>query len=458
MQRKHLTDHHRTAYHFQAPSNWMNDPNGLVQWKGNYHLFYQYHPHGPLFGKIHWGHAMSADLLHWTHLPIALSPTEGGPDEDGCWSGCIVNNQGVATIVYSGNAHGRQLPCVATSQDDDLRTWHKYAGNPVVADWPAELDIVEFRDHCVWQEGEMWYQVIGSGFKGVGGAALLYRSPDLLRWEYLQPLCVGNKDESGTMWECPDFFPLGDKHLLTVSSIPDGLVYYFIGSYQNFTFTPESQGLLDGGRHFYAPQSMRDDQGRRLMFGWLREGRDDTDLLQAGWAGAMSLPRILSLQPGGTLGIEPASEIEQLRLRRHTVEPQTITGQQTVVEQLFSNALEINLDIDSQTASSCGLILRDSAYPEESIAISLQEMGLNIEANNGHTAQEAEQYSLVIGRHTLRIFLDGSVLEVFIDGRACLTERFYHSAPQQLNLSLFASGGEATLHQMDVWEMDTIWQ
>lgn len=456
MQQKQSGDHQRSAYHFQPPAYWMNDPNGLTQWKGNYHLFYQYNPYSVLPEKMHWGHAISPDLLHWTHLPVALAPTEGGPDDDGCWSGCFVNNQGMPTFIYSGNAHGQQLPCLATGSDD-LITWQKYPGNPVIRSMPDGLDITEFRDHCVWQEGDQWYQLIGSGIKGIGGTALLYRSSDLINWEYLHPLCIGDKDTSGTMWECPDFFPLGEKHVLTISSIPDGLVYYFIGSYQNLKFTIEQQGTLDKSQHFYAPQSTRDDQGRRVLFGWLREGRDSAALQVADWAGIMSIPRILSLQSDNTLHMEPAAELGRLRQHQHQIPAQSIKGDQAVIEHLSTNQLEIILEIEYGSSDHCGLRIQDRSYPDEYLQINLQATGLSVEQTDG-IQQASEHCPLEAGHHTLHLFLDGSVLEIFIDNQACLTERFYHSRPQQLTLNLFSHNGEATVHQLNIWELASIWE
>ncbi len=444
-------DHQRTTYHYQPPAYWMNDPNGLVQWQGIYHLFYQYNPDSPLHGNIHWGHTKSADLVHWADLPIALAPTPGGPDEGGCWSGCFVDNQGTPTLVYSGNAHGRQLPCLATSNDDDLVTWEKYPGNPVITAWPSAVNIVEFRDHCVWKDGDDWYQLIGSGIQGVGGTALLYRSSDLINWDYLHPLCIGNKDETGTMWECPDFFPLGDKYVLTISSIPHGLVYYFIGSYQNLTFTPEQQGVLDASPAFYAPQSFRDEQGRRIVFGWLREGRDDAALQAAGWAGVMSLPRILSLHDG-KLAMEPAAELTRLRQRHQQIAPQRIEGQQLINEQFTSNALEILMELEYSNDSHCGICLQDQGHPDELLQISMQATGISV-AQTAGDQQSAEQCVLEPGRHTLHIFIDGSVLEIFIDNRQCFTQRFYHSAPQQLNLNIFCDKGAFNVRGMDIWEL-----
>ena len=131
----------------------MNDPNGLIQWKGQYHLFYQYNPYGPVPEQIHWGHAVSSDLVHWTDLPIALTPTPGRADANGCWSGCAIDNHGIPTLLYSG-VHP-QVVCLATSADD-LLTWQYYPGNPVIEGPPAELQAGTdgyFRDPFVWKEG-----------------------------------------------------------------------------------------------------------------------------------------------------------------------------------------------------------------------------------------------------------------------------------------------------------------
>ena len=247
---------HRPRYHFLPPSGWMNDPNGLIQWEGRYHLFYQYSPE---FGDVpdshraatlkHWGHAVSDDLVHWEHWPVALTPTPGGPDKDGCYSGCAVDNNGVPTLVYTGVFP--QCACIATSTDG-LVTWTKHPANPVVAAPPDGLAVPGFRDHSVWRndepglhdpmeiggadlassEDDGWHQVIGSGVRGVGGTALHYTSPDLIRWRYRGQLFTGDAELTGAMWECPDFFPLDEQHVLMVSAHPGATaVVYWVGPY-----------------------------------------------------------------------------------------------------------------------------------------------------------------------------------------------------------------------------------
>src|SRR5215212_5836914 len=140
-------DPYRPRYHFLPLANWLNDPNGLIQWHGVYHMFYQYNPNGPFHGTIHWGHAISTDLVQWEHLPLALAPEPGSADEDGCWSGCAVDYDGVPTLIYSGNRNGVQRACLATSRDG-LLTWQKEAGNLVMPAPPRDLHLVAFHDHC----------------------------------------------------------------------------------------------------------------------------------------------------------------------------------------------------------------------------------------------------------------------------------------------------------------------
>ena len=287
-------DRHRPVFHFLPPANWMNDPNGLSYWQGRYHLFYQYNPNGPFWGTIHWGHALSTDLVHWEHLPVALAPEADTADKEGCWSGCMVDDNGVPTIIYSGMRDQAQRACLATSSDGML-TWDKHRDNPVIPEPPADLNLVAYRDHCIWREPDAWYQLIGAGIVGRGGTALLYRSSDLRAWDYLHPLYVGDKHHdhglwTGSMWECPDLFSLGDQHTLLISVWDEERLHYsaaLVGEYRDQHFTPLIERKLDHGDHyFYAPQSLSDSQGRRIVIGWVQEGRSAAAQRAAGWRGS----------------------------------------------------------------------------------------------------------------------------------------------------------------------------
>ena len=468
-------DPHRPQYHFLPAGNWMNDPNGLIHWQGVYHLFYQYNPAGAIHGAIHWGHAMSRDLAHWTRLPVALAPTPGSADEDGCWSGCIVVDGGTPTMIYTGLAEGRQRPCLAVS-DGDLATWEKWPGNPIIAGPPAGLDVLGFRDHAVWREDDGWYQIIGSGIRGSGGAALLYRSPDLRHWEYLHPLCARAATEqapvwTGAMWECPDFFPLGEKHVLSLSVMDETRPYYsayLIGTYAGHRFTPERGARLDlGDLYFYAAQSLRDDSGRRLVWGWIQEARSPAAQVAAGWAGVMSLPRALTLEPDGGLGMAPAPELRGLREAHTALSAREIAGAPALLPDVRGDALELSVEIQLGSAARAGLRVRCAPDGAEETHIYYDAATGRLVCDTSRSSQDPTvERKVFAGPLDLRpgeplrlqVFLDHSVVEIFANGRVCLTARMYPTQISSLGVGLFAHGGAAHLLTGDAWQMAQIWR
>lgn len=471
-------DPHRPIYHFLPPANWLNDPNGVAYWNNQYHLFYQYNPGGPFHATIHWGHAQSRDLLHWEHLPLALTPTPGGPDADGCWSGCFVDNNGTPTLIYTGmrleDGVRVQTTCLATG-DDDLIHWQKNEGNPIIAGPPPKLDVIGFRDHSVWREDGMWYQVIGSGIRDVGGTALLYRSPDLVAWEYVQPILVGDAQQTesiyaGTMWECPDLFALGNKHVLIISVWDDRKLFYpayFVGTYADGTFAPDALHRLDFGPSYYAPQSMRDGQGRRVQWGWLREGRDLPTQEAVDWAGAMSLPRVLTLRPDNTLGVAVAPELQALREEHYQKADLNLApNEEHRLDDIGGDALEIVAVFERGDAAEVGLAVRCSPDNDEAtyILYNSAEQQVVIDTRRSSTVP-AKQQDVYAGSCaldgdelvTLHIFLDRSAIEVFANERCAAAVRVYPTRPDSDELRLFARGGSARLVQLDVWRMRSIW-
>ncbi len=481
-QRMFADDPHRPRYHFLPPSAWMNDPNGLIYWKGHYHLFYQYVPNDAPWETKHWGHAKSADLVHWFDLPVALAPTLGGPDQDGCFSGCAINHDGIPTLIYTGVQGEHQLPCLATSSDD-LLTWQKYPANPLIAALPQDLDLLAFRDHCVWKEETTWYQLIGAGIRGVGGTALLYRSWNFVDWEYMHPLYIGDRNRTepvwtGSMWECPDFFPLGDKSVLLVSVHDDsrfhekaymGCLHYavaFVGVYTDHTFAPQNQSIIDYGGHFYAPQSLLAPTGRRLLWGWLWEGRSDEAQRASRWAGVMSLPRVLSLTAGNTVCLEPAPELKQLRgTHQRVVDLSILPNSLMQLGEVQGDCLEILAELVPDEATELGIGVRCAPDGTEQTFICYDRLQgrLLIDRQRSSISEDVQRdiregpLPLAAGEPLLlHIFLDRSVIEVFANRRLCMSSRIYPSRIDSLGIGLFARGGSARVKALDVWEMGSI--
>ena len=469
-EQKLAADPQRPRYHLMPPANWMNDPNGPLFWKGQYHMFYQYNPNGAFWGTMHWGHAVSPDMLHWKHLPMALAPTPGGPDKDGCFSGCAVVDQGAPTLVYTGVSP--EVQCIARS-DDGMMSWRKYTGNPVIGAPPQGMEITGFRDPCVWREGDEWFLAIGSGIKDQGGMVLLYRSKDLIHWDYLHLLCKGRRDDllpgkdavsTGEMWECPDFFPLADKQALIVST--QGAVIYSVGSYVNHYFHPEVQGKADLGNIYYAARSMEDEEGRRILWGWLREGRSDTAQRAAGWSGVMSLPRVLTLGRDGTLGMAPAPEIAALRGKHHRWEGLPIVpGSFSLMKSVRGDSLEIQAEFEPGASEAVGLTVRSAPDGKEQTSITFNRTSgqLFVERERSSLSPDVERGTqggaLALAENEtlkLQVFLDASVIEIFANDRACLTSRIYPSRSGSLGIGVFARGGNARLKALSIWEMRPI--
>jgi beta-fructofuranosidase len=468
-------DPHRPGYHFLAPANWMDDPNGVIQVGGETHLFYQWIPDSPSRsgGPFHWGHAVSQDLVHWRDLPIALSPTPGGPDQEGCWSGGAVLDRGVPTIVYRGRLGGETAVCVATSSDG-LLTWDKYPGNPVIAEATRKEDIPA-GDPYVWREGDHWYCVMGS-HTGSGGAAVIYRSPDLLQWEYLGPLLTGRKQETGPSWEVVNFFKLGDRHVLTASLYQTWKSIYFAGTYRDHRFSSQGWADLDSGGHFYAPYVFSDDRGRKILMAWSWEGRHEDLSIAAGWSGVHVLPRVLSLREDGTLGYQPVPELQKLRGRHYRFQEQSIRPlDKSLLPEPKGDMLEILAVIDPGDSRTTGLRVRTSPEAEEETLIAFDR-------KQGRLSVDRRKASLDPGVHRhvyraqptamvhsgplqleedeflrLHVFIDRSILEVFANGRLCLTSRIYPTRSDSTGIGLFAAGGPAMLRSMEVWPMSPIW-
>jgi beta-fructofuranosidase len=467
LQTKLATDPFRPQFHLLPPKNWMNDPNAPIFWNDSYHMFYQYNPNAPVWGDMHWAHAISEDMIHWRHLPIALAPTPGWDDADGCFTGSAVDDHGTATILYTGvksvaaeratlrDGHNnfREVQCLATSTDPQLRTWTKWK-QPVIQP-PNDPTLAGFRDPFLWRQEDYWILGVASGHFKKGGCILLYRSKDLRTWNPLHELTSGhwtekesiNPVDSGEMWECPDFFPLGKKHVLLYSMA--GGVLWESGELdpKELRFHSQRRGILDHGA-YYAQKTQLDAHGNRILWGWIPEKRPDADLIAAGWAGCMALPRVLSLSADDELQMTFAPEVQSLRGKPYSLSPKNSAKDSEILQFILIEDLRAELAWKT-SAQNLVFTLEDDSGPWWSASLAQSNSFTTLTVNSAAIKISGEANSA----HDFRLFLDASVAELIVDRRHAITSRIYRKPDGPLHIKI---GNDSRLASFEGWQLRPI--
>ena len=466
----------RPQFHLLPAANWMNDPDGPIYWNNHYHMFYQYNPHGAFWGDMHWGHAISTDMVHWKHLPLALSPTPGGPDADGCFTGTSLIHEGRVVVLYTGvvavpldqaTSKGgpqslRETQCLVTSTDPELKTWTKLDA-PVIADPPPGMQVNGFRDPSPWRQDDWWYMVLGAGVANRGGVVLLYKSKDLHNWEFMHVFAGRNEITEDRfdpynpweVWECPEFFALDGKHVLICST--GGKSYWQSGvlNPQTMQFHPEKAGILDYGS-YYAPKTQLNKSGQRILWGWIQETRPLELYKEAGWAGLMSLPRVLALDRDGRLKTSVAAEVNTLRGRQQslniTADEEKNHGQIEAIRieeccgeiwcAVHRTADPFELILCSSAANSGPwLTLRYDSHHPEQLMVDARPLPLTLDS--GEDVQ-------------LHLYVDASVIEVFVNNQFAYTKRFYYTSSTPQDLRMRWTGKTTNLVSFSVWQLSPI--
>ncbi|MBQ7681075.1 MAG: glycoside hydrolase family 32 protein [Oscillibacter sp.] len=459
----------RPAFHLSARVGWLNDPNGFSWYKGQYHLFYQYHPYDSHWGPMHWGHAVSWDLLHWNYLPAAMAPDRPF-DRDGCFSGTALSlPDGRHLLMYTGNAKEftetgevREVQTQNLAFGDGI-DYEKYEHNPVItaANLPEGGSRHAFRDPKIWQARDGSYRaLIANRDATQGGQMLLYKSVDLEHWELVRAL-QENRNRIGNMWECPDFFELDGKYVLLGSSqdmLPKALEYhngngtfYFLGDYdpETETFTEEVDHAIDYGIDFYAPQTILSPDGRRIMIGWMQNWDTcNLHVKSTPWFGQMSIPRELSVK-NGILYQTPVRELERLRRDEVSYENVTVEDGEVflpgVAGRLVDLEVTVEPDADSPVYNRFALRFAINDQFRSGVSFRPHESTLKVDRKfSGSRRAIIHQRRANVphkdGRIKLRLILDRYSAEVFVDDGAKVMTFTINTDLNAEGISFFADG------------------
>lgn len=438
----------RQRFHIEPPDGWLNDPNGLSFYKGEYHVYFQYSPIAPDGHTPRgWGHYHGSDLMHMTYDRAVMMP-DIPEDSHGVYSGSAIENDGVLHIFYTGNVkmigdydyvkagRGANVIHVTTTDGSKMSEKQVLLRN---SDYP-DFCSCHVRDPKVWKEGEAWKMVLGARTLDDEGCVLVYESDDLITWKYTGKVY---KEGYGYMWECPDYFEIDGKGFL--STCPQGMPHYET-KWQNLNesgYFPVQGKLEDSvlgdftewdmGFDFYAPQTFLDPQGRRILIGWLgmdnkAYGNATTDL---GWQHCLTIPRVVTIAPNGKLRQQPIAEFDELKsnARRQS------SGQTAEYPLPF--------ELDGEPADSFSITLDGKLELDFDKEKKLFTMKFTDEKYGcGRTVRNAE----IDNVRNIRVIADMSSIEVYInDGETVMSTRIY---PDNDSVKLKVNGFEA-----QVWDI-----
>jgi len=485
----------RPVFHFTPRIGWLNDPNGLSFYQGRYHLFYQYHPYNTYWGPMHWGHAVSSDLICWEYLPAALAPDQEY-DRNGCFSGSAITlEDGRQLLMYtsceedgndkSGQNRWYQTQSIAIS--DDNGEYVKYEGNPVITreDMPAGADEYEFRDPYLWKAEDGTYRALvaaGSKNPDKGTQLLLYSSKDGIEWDSGRVFFEDTR-RVGVMWECPNFFRLGDKHILMASPMdmvaeaneavgtirfPQGNnVCYVPGHFNEETeeFVPDiwkpgrfNYEPVDEGLDFYAPQTMQLPDGRRVMIGWMQNPKtsnlESNGRRESGFFGQMTVPRELSFEEGRLIQ-RPIRELETYRKNRTELSAVELSSEWKKLPGIEGRILDLNLSISAKSGcQKAGIRFASNGEnytellfePERSVlTIDRTHAGRGVTPGDETVDKRTVQLRKRGSELDLRILLDRWSVEVFINqGEQVISASLYIDPDAQE--ILFRADGKAEMN------------
>lgn len=461
-------DHYRQKYHLMPRVGFMNDPNGLIEIAGEYHVFYQYNPFYPEEKHVCWGHFRSKDLITWEELPVALSPLEWY-DSHGCYSGSAVDKDGKFVLMYTGNvkdSKGERETYQCLAESSDGVNFKKLDINPVIKNQPKGYTR-HFRDPKVLKHNDKWYMVIGAQREDEKGSTVLYCSEDLEKWNIVNEILGSNLskfDFLGYMWECPNLFTLDNKDVLLFC--PQGVdkkgdlynnIYqcgYVLGklNYETGEFNCGDFLELDRGFEFYAPQIMKDHKGRILLLGWMGiPDKESSPITNNRWLHCLTSIRELKIKDNKIVQ-QPIIEMQKLRREKTEHKEVLIKDNELELKGISGDSFELKCTFEFDKVEQFGIKMRyNSDINEETVMFydTVEEKLVFDRSKDGFHKKEDGQRRCYVknnGKLKANIFMDKSSIEIFInDGEETFTSRIYPSE-ESTDVVFFSKGGEIKLN------------
>jgi len=460
-----VADCERPVFHFSNQIGWMNDPNGFSEYRGEHHLFFQYYPYATHWGPMHWGHAKSKDFVRWEYVETALAPDQEY-DGQGVFSGTALEDGEKQILIYTGveeqisengEKYAIQNQCIATGDGTDYK---KSACNPVITGdlLPEGGSRIDFRDPKIWKEDDRYFVVAVNRSADGSGQAVLFYSDDLEKWNFGSILDRSN-NQVGEMWECPDFFALGDRYVLVVSLIgvyAEGLefhngnnVVFLTGTYEKDTMQFTRTGIqnMDYGLDFYAAQTMQTDDGRRVMIAWMQSWDNPMYPEKFLWSAMMTFPRELVIKEDRVYQI-PVRELENYHKSEVSYEDVCIE-KPVELEGIRGRVMDLTLTVKGSDYRKFKIKAASNEKFYSEIIYDREEGVLTFDrTHSGHRKDTISTRSILADCKgdllKLRILMDKYSIEIFVnDGEKVMTSLIY--TPAEADKIVFESRGKAYL-------------
>lgn len=424
--------------HFTPEIGWINDPNGFVFFRGEYHLFYQFNPYESVWGPMHWGHAKSNDLVNWEQLPVALAPDKDY-DKDGCFSGSAIVKDDVLWLMYTGhivNEDGTVSQVQNMAFSTDGIHFEKIEKNPVATADGLPEDVIanDFRDPKIFEKDGQYYSVVATKHQDNVGCIVLLSSPNLTEWKFESIFLKGEANQ-GFVWECPDYFEVDGQEYLIISPMryqKDGNDFININSnifvtghvdWDRRVFVADSFKEIDHGHDFYAAQTTEGPEGERVMIAWMHTwGRPlVTNDLGHKWYGQMTLPRLLKQGENGLRQVLPAGILNSF----DDIEIGQVIQGPSKLSLKLDDSLDLKLGTDQDYLQF--------GYDKESQEVYIDRGHLDIQ-QTGEEEWSTIRRSVTVEAEELLIMIDTNCVEIFVNnGQEVLTSTYYVEGQRTLN-------------------------